>query len=143
MFWRSVRVSIVGLFIVCGLGFGLRLAAQQGGGGFTPPPTPGAPKPTASKATAPALTGGAPFQIGERLSFNVSWSNFVTAARLEMEVADRGAFFGQDGYQVRAKVETMGYVRSIFTDLDNQYTAYVDAKTALPYRAENSVRHGL
>ncbi len=141
MFWRSVRVSIVGLFIICGLGFGL--AAQQGGGGLTPPPKPGAPKPTATKAAAPASTGGAPFQIGERLSFNVSWSNFVTAARLELEVADRGAFFGQDGYQLRAKVETMGYVRSIFTDLDNQYTAYVDAKTALPYRAENSIRHGL
>jgi len=143
MFWRSVRVSIVGLLIVCGLGFGLRLAAQQGGGGLTPPPKPNAPKPTEVKTPAAAPTSGAPFQIGERLSFNVSWSNFVTAARLELEVADRGAFFGQDGYQLRAKVETIGYVRSIFTDLDNQYTAYVDAKTTLPYRAENSTRQGL
>ena len=31
-----------------------------------------------------------PLTVGERLTFNVSWSNVVTAARMELEVAGRG-----------------------------------------------------
>ena len=142
MIWRVIRISIVGLCITCGAGLGL-IAAQQRGGALTPPPKPDAGKPTAAKTSGPVSTDNVPFPVGERLSFNVSWSNFVTAARLELEVADRGVFFGQDGYQLRARVVTIGYVRSIFTDLDNQYTSYVGTKTMLPYHAENSTRQGL
>jgi hypothetical protein len=133
-----VRISVVGLFVLVGVGFSLRLLAQQREGGLTPPP-----KPATDKVAAPATPGGKPFVVGERLRFNVSWSNFVTAARLELEVADRSAFFGQDGYQLRTKVETLGYVRSLFAEVDNQYTSYVDAQSLLPYRVENSTRQGL
>ena len=110
---------------------------QQPQGQLTPPSRTEAPKPTA----APPLSTR-PFQIGEKLSFNVSWANFVTAARMEMEVTGQGAFFGQQGYQLRTKVETLGYVRTLFTEVDNQYTSYIDAKTMLPYRADNTTRQG-
>jgi len=135
MSWRFIRISTVGLLALAGLSFQLRLLAQQGG--LTQPSKPAAAKPVATNdPNAP------PFQVGERLSFNVSWSNFVTAARVELEVAERGAFFGQEGYQLRARVETIGYVRSIFTEIDNQYTSYVDPQTILPYRVVNSTQQG-
>ena len=99
-------------------------------------------KPELPKTIVAAPVNNSPFQVGEKLSFNVSWANFVTAARLEMEVAGQGAFYGQQGYQLRTKVETLGYVRSLFTVVDNQYTSYIDAKTMLPYRADNATRQG-
>lgn len=96
-----------------------------------------------SKNVATIATGdNRPLQVGEKLSFNVSWSKFVTAARLEMEVAGAGAFFGQQGYQLKTKVETTGYVRSVFIEVDNQYTSYIDAKTFLPYHTDNLTRQG-
>lgn len=105
---------------------------------LTPPPrSTDLPKPTVA---APATTR--PLQVGEKLSFNVSWANFVTAARMDMEVTGQGAFFGQQGFQVRTKVSTVGYVRTLFTEIDNQYTSYIDARTLLPYRVDNATRQG-
>jgi Protein of unknown function (DUF3108) len=110
---------------------------QSAQGQLTPPPKTETPK------TIAALPLSArPFQVGEKLSFNVSWANFVTAARMDMEVTGLGAFFGQQGFQVRTKVTTIGYVRTLFTEVDNQYTSYIDARTMLPYRADNTTRQG-
>ncbi len=133
------RKVIITLLFVLSAGFcGWHLFAQQTGG-LTPPPKPQAPKVekiAATDSNAPAFTAG------ERLSYSVSWSNFVSAARVELEVVERGAFFGQEGFQLRAKVETTGDVRAIFFEMYNQYTGYANAKTLLPYRLENTLRHG-
>jgi hypothetical protein len=117
---------------------GLTSRAQQPG--LTPPPKPG--QVTGAPSNPGTPSAGSPLQVGEKLSFNVSWSNFVTAARLELELAGQGAFFGQEGYQLRTRVETVGMVRSLFAEVDNQYTSYVDAKTLLPYRVQNTTRQG-
>jgi hypothetical protein len=139
MLCRLSRKVIITLLLVWSAGFcGWRLLAQQTGG-LTPPPRPQAPKPAETAVTA----GDTPaFMAGERLSYSVSWSNFVTAAKLELEVVERGAFFGQEGFQLRAKVETSGDVRAIFFEMYNQYTSYANAKTLLPYRLENTLRQG-
>jgi hypothetical protein len=110
---------------------------QSSNGSFTPPSKLEPPKPVLN---APTLSR--PFQVGEKLGFNVSWANFSPAARMEMEVAGQGAFFGQQGYQLRTKVSTLGQTRSFFTEIDNQYISYVDAKTLLPYRTDNTTRQG-
>ena len=89
----------------------------------------------------PVSTG--PFQVGEKLSFNVSWANFPSAARMEMEVAGQGSYFGRQGYQLKTKVQTVGSVRSMFREVDNQYTSYLDIKTLLPFRSDSTVRQGL
>ncbi len=131
---RRTLLVLVGL---CSLSFSYQLSAQQGQGPLTPPPRPKAVKPT-----APVPSGSLPFSVGESLSFNVSWASFGTAARLEMQVADQGAFFGQDGLQLQSRVQTVGQARSIFLELDNQYTSYVHQATMLPYRLETSIKQG-
>src|SRR6185436_7506030 len=132
----SRKVIIIILLLVCGSALcAWRLFAQQTGG-LTPPPKPQAPKVEKTAATA---SDAPAFTAGERLSYNVSWSNFVTAAKLELEVLERGAFFGQEGFQLRAKVETIGDVRAIFFEMYNQYTGYANARTLLPYRLENTL----
>ncbi len=91
--------------------------------------------------SSPVASG--PVQVGEKLSFNVSWANFPTAARMEMELAGEGSFFGRQGYQLKTKIQTVGSVRSMFREVDNQYTSYLDAKTMLPFRSDSAIRQGL
>ncbi len=140
-FLRTFRRVTFGLLAIAVVSYGLTLYAQQQNPGLTPPPKPVTPQPslTASPINAP---GGAPFVVGERLTYNVSWSNFPTAARIEMEVAGQGQFFGQESYQLRTKVETFGQVRSLFGDIDNQYTSYVSLRNAVPHRMVSSIRQG-
>ncbi len=59
-----------------------------------------------------------------------------------MEVSDRGQFFGQESYQIKTKVETIGQVRSLFGEIDNQYTSYVNVNNAVPHKVVNSIRQG-
>jgi Protein of unknown function (DUF3108) len=135
---RSVRqFFVIGLIAIGAISFGLKLHAQQGGG-LTPPPKPTAPQ----SPTAAIATDGAPFVVGERLLFNVTWLNFPTAARLEMEVAEQGQFFGQESFQIKTKVETTGRVRSLFTAIDDQYISYINPNTAVPFRVVNLIRQG-
>ena len=124
------------VFILCafaGLSCCYRLWAQ---GGLTPPPRPGASTPIASGSAEGPLT------LGETLSYNIGWSTYPTAARLDLEVVDRGAYFGQDGFELRTKIETTPAIRSLFLDLDNEYTTYVQPAKLLPYRIETSIRQG-
>ena len=46
------------------------------------------------------------YRVGERLTYNVSFSNFPTAAHAELQVVNRGNFYGRDGIELRAHVKT-------------------------------------
>src|SRR5262245_58151671 len=139
-FLRTTRKVIFGLVALAVISYGLTLYAQQQSGGLTPPQKPASSQP--SPAGTPTNSTGAPFIIGERLTYHVSWSNFPSAARIEMEVAGQGQFFGQESYQLQTRVETLGQVRSLFGDIENQYTSYVSLRNAVPHRTVGSIRQG-
>src|SRR5574341_247220 len=91
---------------------------------------------TAIKAQdkAPATTvpfNPAVYRVGERLTYDVSFSQFVSAAHVELFVAGRGQYFGRDGIQLRAHVETSGVINVALLALNPDYTTYVDATTGL------------
>jgi hypothetical protein len=136
-FLVRARKVIFGLAAVAAISYGLTLYAQQQTGGLTPPPKPSSNQPAPANSRA-----AAPFVVGERLIYNVSWSSFPSAARIEMEVAEQGQFYGQESYQLRTKVETLGQVRSLFGDIENQYTSYVSSRNAVPHRIVASIRQG-
>ena len=153
-FSKVARKIIFGLFAVAALSYGWTLYAYQQQGTLTPPPKPSDSKSLPASAGSPATSGvatpskvsstydGSTLRIGERLTYNVTFAGFAVAARLEMEVVEQGVFFGQDSYQIRTKAESVGTVRSLFGDLDHQYTAYVNPRTAIPYRLVRSIRQG-
>jgi hypothetical protein len=151
-FLKSGRKFILGLFAIAAISYGLKLQAQQQSQGLTPPPkpttapsaaTPGSARSNGSNApNTNAPNNGSPFVVGERLIYNISWASFPSAARIELEVAGQGQFYGQDSYQLRSKVETLGQVRSLFGDVDNQYTSYVNLSTATPHRVVNTIHQG-
>ncbi len=143
--YKPFRKIFFGLLAIVAFSYGWKLYAYQQQGGLTPPPKPNQSNSSSTKtadvASSPAYNGS-PLRVGERLTFNVTFSDFATAARLEMEVVEQGVFFGQDSYQIRTKAETLGQVRSLFGDIDHQYVSYVNTKTAIPYRLVSSIRQG-
>lgn len=82
----------------------------------------------------------APYRVGERLTYNVSFSNFSSAAIVELSVAGRGQYFNREGFQLRAHVETIGVVNAALYAVNNDYTSYVDSTTGLPFRAQQVIR---
>jgi hypothetical protein len=93
----------------------------------------------ASQATQAPLNE-APYRVGERLTYNVQYSHFSSAAHVELSVAGRGPFFNHEGIQLRAHVETSGVVNVALFSINNDYTTYVDPQTGLPYRTQQVVR---
>jgi hypothetical protein len=93
-------------------------------------------KPEATSAPFDA----AAYRVGERLTYNVSFAQFVSAGHIELYVAGRGRYFDRDGIQLQAHVETSGVVNVALLSLNNDYTTYVDGTTGLPYRAQQVVR---
>ena len=92
--------------------------------------------------TAPPFSSS-PYRVGERLTYNVAFSNFPSAAHVEVEVAARGTFFGRDAIQLRAHVETTGVINVALFAINNDYTTYIDPETGLPFRTEESARDAI
>src|SRR2546423_5480863 len=80
------------------------------------------------------------YRVGERLTYDVSFAQFVSAAHVELLVAGRGRYFERDGIQLRAHVETSGVVNVALLGINNDYTTFIDATSGLPYRAQRVVR---
>jgi hypothetical protein len=84
----------------------------------------------------------APYRLGERLSYTVSFSNFSVAAHVDMLVGARGTFFEREGIELRAHVETIGVVNAALYAINNDYVSYVDPATGLPFRLRQVIREG-
>lgn len=93
-----------------------------------------------TKETVPAPFNANAVRVGERLTYNVNYSQFVSAAHVELFVAGRGTYFGHNGIELRAHVETTGIVNVALLSINNDYTTFVSSESGLPYRAQQVVR---
>jgi hypothetical protein len=85
----------------------------------------------------------APYRVGERLTYNISFSSFPTAAHAEFEVVSRGVHFGRDAIELRAHVETGGVVNVALFAINNDYSTYIDPETGLPFRSQETARDAI
>lgn len=107
---------------------------------------------TAGMAPAPAIQrqmdvtatpfSRAPYRAGERLTYNVSFSNFISAAHIELFIAGRSIVNGRAGIQLRAHVETTGVVNAALYSINNDYITYIDPDSGVPFRTQEIVRTG-
>ena len=72
-------------------------------------------------ALTPIPFSQAPYLIGERLTYNVSFSNFPSAAHVEVEGVGRDNYFGRDAIQLRGHVETTGVINVALYAINNDY----------------------
>jgi hypothetical protein len=82
----------------------------------------------------------APYQIGEKLTYNVSFASFPSAAHVQVHIVARGIFFGRDAIQLRAHVETMDTVNVALYAINKDFTTYIDPASGLPFRAQEVTR---
>ncbi|MDQ3686599.1 MAG: DUF3108 domain-containing protein [Acidobacteriota bacterium] len=80
------------------------------------------------------------YRVGERLTYNISFSNFSTAAHAELQVVNRGNFYGRDGIELRAHVKTIGVVSAALYSIDDDFVSYVDPAMGLPFRSQQLKR---
>ena len=99
---------------------------------------PSSAQSTSNVVSQPSSPG--PYRVGERLTFNVSFSNFVSAAHVELLVAARGTFLGREGVQLKGHVETTGVVNAALFAINNDYITYIDPPTGLPFHVQQIVR---
>jgi hypothetical protein len=90
--------------------------------------------------TSAQTFSSAHYRVGERLTYNVSYSSFISAAHVEVLVAARGMFFGREAIQLKGHVETTGTVNAAVLALNNDYISYVDPNTGLPFHGQQFIR---
>lgn len=76
-------------------------------------------------------SSAAPFRVGERLSYNVSFGKITDAAYAEFYVVSRGKLSGKDAVELQGKFKTTNLV-SAFYLLDEIRLSYASAETGLP-----------
>ena len=84
----------------------------------------------------------APFVVGEKMTYEVSWQDFLVAGEMVIETKERRNYEGVDGYHVSVQAESVGLVSAIGKKIDDSYESFIDASTLLPFRAEKNTRHG-
>lgn len=82
------------------------------------------------------------YRVGERLTYHVTFSNFINAAHVELLIAARGTFFNRDALQLRAHVETTGVVSAALYSINNDYISYIEPSSGLPFRTQQIIREG-
>lgn len=98
-----------------------------------------------ARAQTPLEVAAVPFtaaayRVGERLTYNVSYSQFTTAAHVELSVVGTGVYDGRNGVELRAHVETLGIVGAAMYSINNDYISVVDPSTGLPFRSQRRAR---
>ncbi len=77
-----------------------------------------------------------PYRVGERLTYNVSFANFPTAAHIELWIAGHGVYFNRPGIHLRAHIETVGVVDAALFSINNDYLAYINPETGQPFQTQ-------
>jgi hypothetical protein len=87
-------------------------------------------------------TSAAPFTVGEKLEYEVSWSSFLVAGELILETKARTSVDGIDAYHVSATAQSVGLVNLTVLKVKEVYDSFISAATLQPFRAEKSSRRG-
>jgi hypothetical protein len=110
------------------------------GGPVGPPPRPGTPAPARPGTAAPAAparpTGpekAVPFKPGEMLTYDVSWSDTLTAGSATLTVRDKRASFGSTAYYLVAEGRPTSLLSRLYAVYYKADTL-VDAYTLYPQR---------
>lgn len=90
------------------------------------------------RAALPKVT----FPVGERLNYDVSWSDFIVAGELTIETKDRRSFDGVEGLHVTAQAQSVGVVSALVYKVNDLYESFLNTATLQPFRAEKHSRRG-
>jgi hypothetical protein len=93
-------------------------------------------RPAAARVERPV-----PYAVGERLAYDVSWSNYLTAGTVTLAVESKRPSYNSIAYYVVAEAQTTGMLASLYT-LYYKADTLIDAFTMLPQRGSVYSREG-
>ena len=82
----------------------------------------------------------APYRVGEHLTYDVSFSNFLSVAHIDVQVMTKAVFSGRESIQLRAHAQTTGVVNVALFSINNDYTTFVDSSNGLPFHSQQVIR---
>jgi hypothetical protein len=127
---------LLALACAAGLAVPLTLHAQRGRRPAAKPPAPA--------AQAPRTERPVPFKIGETLTYDVSWSSYLTAGTAIASVKEKKPSFKSTAYYIVAEGRPTPLVSKLYT-LYYKMDTLLDAYTLLPQRgsvySEEGNRH--
>ncbi len=82
-----------------------------------------------------------PYSVGETLAYDVSWSNYVSAGTLTLQVAAKRPSYNSVAYYVTAEAQTQGVISKLYT-LYYKADTLIDAFSMLPQRGSVYSREG-
>ena len=95
----------------------------------------------AKKAPAPRVERKVPYTVGERLTYDVSWSNYVSAGTLNLTVEAKRPSYNSTAYYVVAEAQTEGLLAKLYT-LYYKADTLIDTFSMLPQRGSVFSREG-
>ena len=93
------------------------------------------PKPAAKKAQT------VPFAVGETLTYDVSWSSYLTAATATLAVKERKASYGSEAYYIVAEGRPTSILSKLY-DLYYKADTLLDVYSLLPQRGSIFSKEG-
>jgi len=115
-------------------------AAVATPGSQAPAPRPAPPaKPAASSAAARPATKtkaerAVPFAVGETLTYDVAWANYVTAGSATLAVREKKSSYGSVAYYITAEGQPVSLLQKLYS-LYYKADTLLDAYTLLPQRS--------
>ncbi len=103
------------VFLAISLVGTLAATPQRGTTPKKPAAAPRAAAPAPRTPAAPAPDAPVPFKVGETLTYDASWSSFLTAGQVKLRVADRQSVgAGHSGYHFVAEAQTVSLAAKIY-----------------------------
>ncbi|AMY11699.1 hypothetical protein LuPra_04957 [Luteitalea pratensis] len=133
-------LTVLALVGPLALALGAQRLPSRLGGPVGPPPKPGTPAPNKPGAPAPAAATRpagpekvVPFKPGEMLTYDVSWSDTLTAGSATLTVRDKRTSFGSTAYYLVAEGQPTSLLSKLYAVYYKADTL-VDAYTLFPQR---------
>jgi hypothetical protein len=138
MWHRSISlVSAVAIVVLAGA-----ILLAHTAGRLDPFPAPASLSgPPAQPAVTASRTAKVPFKPGELLTYDVSWSNFLTAGEATLAVKEQRPTGSSSAYYIVAEGKTVGLVSNLYTVYYKADTL-LDASSLLPIKGTIFSREG-
>ena len=96
-------------------------------------PRPAKPAAKPPEAAAAAVERPVPYKPGEVLTYDISWSDYMTAANATVTVKDKRSSFGSTAYYLVAEGQAVGLLAALYS-VYYKVDSLVDIYTLLPQR---------
>jgi hypothetical protein len=94
-----------------------------------------------ARQAPPSRDAAVPFKVGETLTFDVTWSNYLVAGTATLRVVDRRASLGAPAYTVVAEGRPVQLLAKLYT-LYYKLESLVEAASLLPQRTTYYAEEG-